>query len=119
MAAVLDFLRAALPWVGIGLFLVISIMKNGIEKTPAGEERDAAMDFHKKIAPVPSILMFILAVLEYLDKNTTGGTTWLVLAVVFFVLSTLNKPSDKQVDPKNQKSGSMSNKPGVNSKKKR
>ncbi len=118
MAAVLDFLTAALPWVGIGLFLVISIMKNGIEKTPAGQERDEATAFHKKLAPVPSVIMAVLAVLEFIDKNTTGATTWLVLAVVFFVLGINNKPSDKkQAPPTNQKT--LSGRPGVNTKKKK
>lgn len=45
----------------------------------------------------PSAAMIVVSILEFADKDTSSGMTWLVRAIVFFALSVIQgkKKPDK------------------------
>lgn len=90
MNAVFDFVKAALPWIVIGLALamVIASLSTGRQGL-------------KKALLWPSICMFAVALMEYLDKDTGSATTWFVLGICFIMLSLAEKKKeDKEKEEK-------------------
>lgn len=85
MNAVFDFVKAALPWIVIGLVLVLTIVSLGTGKK--AEIRKSML--------WPAGGMFLVSLMEFADHNKSSATTWLVLGCVFFILSTAEKVDKK------------------------
>ena len=90
MTKVLDFIVAALPYIAIGFWVAFTLAKKNAEETG----REVKMKWGNYF---PSAAMIVVSILEFADKDTSSGTTWLVLAIVFFALSVIQgkKKPDK------------------------
>lgn len=90
MTKVLVFIVAALPYIAIGFWIAFTLAKKNAEETG----REMKMKWGNYFPPAA---MIVVSILEFADKDTSSGTTWLVLAIVFFALSVIQgkKKPDK------------------------
>lgn len=82
MRDMIDFLHAALPWVAIGLVLIIYIVNRD-----AKPEQKAKL---KKLNLVPVGCALIVAILDITGGKISRGMTWVILAAAFFGLGIIN-----------------------------
>lgn len=80
MKEVFDFLTAALPYIAIGFWVAFAIVKKNAEEK--GQEMKMQWGNY-----FPSAAMAFVSILEFADGDSSNGTTWLVLAIVFLALN--------------------------------
>lgn len=84
---VMDFLMAALPWIGIGLFAAINIVKKQVES----KEINTPVLKKLSMASLGSFACFIfVAAMEFADGDKNSGTVWMCLAIINFVFFNVN-----------------------------
>ena len=74
MTELIDFLRNALPWIAIGLFVACSCV--AVKAKKDGEEMGK---FFRSLSWTPAFCFFFIAMMEMYSGNRSSGTTWLVL----------------------------------------
>ena len=77
MEAMRDFLRAALPWIAIGLFVAFSIGREEFRKKGAVPGK-----LFSAMCWSPIFCFLLVAILEFSSGNKGSATTWLVLGIV-------------------------------------
>lgn len=82
MRGMIDFLQAALPWVAIGLVLIIFIVNRD-----AKPEQKAKL---KKLNLVPVGCALFVAILDITGGKISRGVTWVILAAAFFGFGVLD-----------------------------
>ena len=85
MKEMIDFLRNALPWIAIGLFVACSCAMVKAKKD--GEEMSK---FFKGLSWSPAFCFLFVAIMEMYSGNPSNGTTWLVLGVFNAVVNFAN-----------------------------
>lgn len=89
MTAIIDFVRAALPWVAIGFFLAAMASEYNMKK----EGRSAGMAF--KIGKMfPALAFLVVAAMEWADGDGNSASTYCILALVFALLSYKKTPKE-------------------------
>lgn len=88
MNDVKDFLMAALPWIGIGLFAAINIVKKNVERSE--EEGKITLKKLSWGSMVPFACFVFVAAMEFKDGNTNSATVWMCLAIINFVFFRVN-----------------------------
>lgn len=84
---VMDFLMAALPWIGIGLFAAINIVKKQVES----KEINAPVLKKLSMASLVSFACFVfVAAMEFADGDQNSATVWMCLAIINFVFYNVN-----------------------------
>lgn len=87
MAAVMDFIRAAFPWITIGLAIAVFMVMNVKDGKNADDERSLKdRVLGNSLFLFPSIAFFLVGIMEFADHDKGSGTTWFVLGVCFLVL---------------------------------
>lgn len=76
MTELIDFMRNALPWIAIGLFVACSCVT--VKAKKEGEEKSK---FFKGLCWSPAFCFLFVAIMEMYSGNPSSGTTWLVLGV--------------------------------------
>ena len=80
MNEVKDFLLAALPYIAIGFWVAFTVVKKNA--------KDSGQEMKMKWGNYfPSATMLFVSVMEFADRDTANGSTWLVLAIVFLALN--------------------------------
>ena len=90
---VMLFIKAALPWIAIGLFLAVSVTAS--QKNKDGSDTEAAKTLNK-IQWVPAVAFLFVAALEFSDGDTNRATTSLVLAIVMSAMAFANYRKAKE-----------------------
>lgn len=86
MTAVIDFIRAALPWIAIGFFLAVMASEHNMKK----EGRSASTAF--KVGKMfPSLAFLVVATMEWADGDGSSAGTYCILALTFALLGYKNK----------------------------
>ena len=85
MIEIIDFLKNALPWVAIGLFMACSCVT--IKAKKDGEEISR---FFKSLSWSPAFCFLFVAMMEMYSGNPSSGTTWLVLGIFNAVVNYAN-----------------------------
>lgn len=84
---VLEFLMAALPWIGIGLFAAINIVKKQVES----KEINTPILKKLSMGSLVSLACFVfVAAMEFADGDKNSGTVWMCLAIINFVFFNVN-----------------------------
>ena len=77
MKEILDFLTAALPYIAIGFWVAYTITKS--------KAKESGQEMKMKWGNFfPPAAMLFVSIMEFVDGDSSNGTTWLILAVVFF-----------------------------------
>lgn len=82
MKDILDFLTAALPWVGIGLMVAVTTAVLNAKK----EGKDVGKPLIGISWGAFACFLFVAGV-DFLQGDTSGATTWLVLGIVNALLN--------------------------------
>lgn len=85
MKEMIDFLRNALPWIAIGLFVACSCVT--VKAKADGKEPGR---FFKGMCWSPAFCFLFVAIMEMYSGNPSSGTTWLVLGVFNAVVNFAN-----------------------------
>lgn len=85
MKEMIEFLRNALPWIAIGLFVACSSV--AIKAKKDGEE---VSGFFKGLSWSPAFCFLFVAIMELYSGNPSSGTTWLVLGAFNAVVNFAN-----------------------------
>lgn len=91
MNEIFDFMKSALPWIAIGLFIACSCASAHAEK--GGNKLTG---FFKGMCWSPAVCFLFVAIMEFLDGNKSSGTTWLVLSVFNTVLNFANTQKEDE-----------------------
>lgn len=91
MGEVFDFLRSALPWVAIGLFVACSCAT--VKTKNEGKEMSK---FFQGICRFPAVCFLFTAIMEMLDGKRSNGTVWLVLGVSNVVIKYANTKKEEK-----------------------
>lgn len=86
MEEMIDFLRNALPWIAIGLFVACSCVT-----VKAKKDGDKMSRFFKGLSWSPAFCFLFVAIMEMYSGNSSRGTTWLVLGVCNAVVNFANE----------------------------
>ena len=89
MKAIFDFLISALPWIAIGLFVACSCVT--VKAKTNGKEMSR---FFKGMCWSPAVCFLFVAIMEMLDGNRSGGTTWLVLGCFNVMINYANSQKE-------------------------
>ena len=81
----IEFVRAALPWIAIGLFAAVNALLIGDKN-----RRKKMVGKLSKLNIVTLVCFIFVAVMEFIDGNMNSGVTFLIIGVVSFVVSILN-----------------------------
>lgn len=81
----IEFVRAALPWIAIGLFAAVNALLIGDKN-----RRKKMVGKLSKLNLVTLVCFIFVAVMEFIDGNMNSGVTFLIIGVVSFVVSILN-----------------------------
>lgn len=93
MTEVLDFMRNALPWIAIGLFVAVSCVKMKAKKD--GKESGKMLN---GVSWFPALIFLYLAIADMLSGNKSSGTTWLVLSVFNAVVNFSNIQNNENME---------------------
>ena len=89
MREFIDFSVSALPWIAIGLFILMSCIQ--AKAMADGKELGRAFSC---VAWFPAMVFFILAISEMQDGDKSSGTTWLILGIINIILKYANTEKD-------------------------
>lgn len=92
MRNIMDFIMAALPWIGIGLFVVINIAKRNVQSKEDWNGLSLKKLSNLSLAPLACFIF--VAVMEYLDGDTNSATVWGCLAIINCVFFNVNRHED-------------------------
>ena len=91
METILIFIRAALPWVAIGLFVGVTLSAKNVEKK--GEKPSGLMVL---LSWTPLFCFLLVALLELLDGDLSDAAVWLVLGIANAFLNTRKKSGEQE-----------------------
>ena len=91
MREFIDFSVSALPWIAIGLFILMSCIQ--AKAMADGKELGRAFSC---VAWFPAMVFFILAISEMQDGDKSSGTTWLILGIINIILKFANTEKDDE-----------------------
>jgi len=96
MNEVYVFFKAALPWIAMGLFVAILAVKNHVERSEDTADNAAAGKRFQLLTPMPAVGLFLVALLNYADGQTSNGNTWLILGIVMIALGVLQNKKEEE-----------------------
>lgn len=91
MNDVFDFLKSAMPWIAIGLFVACSCVS--VKAKAEGRETGS---FFQALSWSPSMCFFFVALMEMYSGNQSNGTTWLILGAANAVINFANIHPDSK-----------------------
>lgn len=91
MNEIFEFIKSALPWIAIGLFVACSCVT--VKAKADGKEPGR---FFKGMCWSPAACFLFVAIMEFFDGNKSSGTTWLILGVFNTVLNFANTQQEDE-----------------------